>query len=429
MDSNQKVSDVIIVGAGLAGLAAAQVINQTELNYTVLEASDRAGGKVHSGPNSEGEFWLELGAQFVNTDMTEMVRFIEESGLSLVETTSHPDSVFLHAKTMKPVGELIASVDEDLLGEVNSTELSLSDVIEELTDTEDEAAVVKSFIAEETTVDTQYLSAEGYIDTSERYTSEQDDLTHQASGSLSHVINHLVDSLNVPVQFNQAVRKIKAVGDHYELTTDAGDIFQSRRVILAVPPTVARKISLSKELNTHFEPLLSSFVDGSVIKVTLSYDEAFWKTVEGKENKVPLEGIVYSRFQGMTVSDSSKEGDTPRLTAFIGGDLAKELAAQTPDERCDFVMERLKEVLGVKASDYLDYRESLWVNHPFCGGGYSAQVNLAGEADAPEQLRQPYKRLIFASTELAESFPGFMEGAVRSGKQAAEKVILMFEKG
>lgn len=49
MDSNQKVSDVIIVGAGLAGLAAAQVINQTELNYTVLEASDRAGGKFTPG--------------------------------------------------------------------------------------------------------------------------------------------------------------------------------------------------------------------------------------------------------------------------------------------------------------------------------------------------------------------------------------------
>lgn len=423
MEKEMPIYDVLIVGAGLSGLAAAQTIDQAGLSYCVLEATERAGGKVDSGTNAEGEYWLELGAQFVNTDMTEMVRFIEGSGMSLVKTHAHPNSVFLHAKTMKPVGDLIETVDEELLGDLDSSELSLSEVIEELTDTADEAAVAKSFITEEATVDTDYMSAESYIDVSERYASEQDDLTHQASGQLSKVIAYLVDNLKVPVHFNQPVRQVEKQGDHYEVTTESGDRYRAKGLLLAVPPTVASRLSLPEDLHAHFAPLLSSFVDGSVIKVTLSYDQSFWTAVELEEEKVPVEGIVFSRFQGLSISDSSKEGDTPRLTAFIGGDLAKELAGQPASARQQFVLDRLHEVLGKEADAYVDYRESIWVDHPFCGGGYSAQVHVDGIADAPEQLRMAYEKCVFASTELAEAFPGFMEGAARAGKFAAEQLI------
>lgn len=423
MSEKQKIYDVIIVGSGLAGLAAAREINRTELSYTVLEASERSGGKVHSGSNSKGEFQLELGAQFVNKDMTEMGQFIEESGQTLVETHAHPNSVFLHAKTMKPVGDLISTLDEDLLKDFGSSDLSLSEAIDELTDTEDKAAIVKSFMTEETTVEADYISAESYIDTSERYASDKDDLTHQASGSLSEVIDHLVDSLKETIHYKQILKKVDTVESGYALTTQAGNTFQTKAIILAIPPTVAQKISLPDELTKHFRPYLTSFVDGSVIKVTLSYADSFWKAVQEEGETVPLEGIVYSEYQGMTVSDSSKKGDTPRLTAFIGGELAKNLAKQTAEEREQFVMQRLHDVLGDTASNYLDYRESVWVNHPYCGGGYSAQVHVDAETDAPEQLRQPFKKVVFASTELAEAFPGFMEGAVRAGKLAANRLV------
>ena len=99
MSRETEAVEVIIVGAGLAGLSAARLIDGSGLSYKILEATDRAGGKVYSGFNEQGEYPLELGAQFVNKDMTELTRLIEESGMHLKRTVSKSDSVYLHAKT------------------------------------------------------------------------------------------------------------------------------------------------------------------------------------------------------------------------------------------------------------------------------------------------------------------------------------------
>lgn len=419
---NRQKTDVIIVGAGLAGLSAARAIDSTDMSYRLLEAGNRAGGKVKSGCNKQGEYCLELGAQFVNPDMTEMVQLITASGMTLYETEITEDSVFLNAKTHKAIDSFIESVDEDFTMENVNEQASLSETIEKWDVSNEKKRIAKSFFTEEATVDTDYILAEGFFDVSERYESQLDDLSHQASGPLSAVIEYMEQSLKQPILYNHAVTSVKKLADSYKLTVSTGESFFSKAVIFAVPPTVASTIQFDSQLAEHYQPYLDSFVNGAVIKQTVSYPKAFWHQLEANDSVVSVEGVVFSEFRGLSVSDSSKKGEAPRLTAFIGGELAKKWAKKSEDERQAFILKRLKSVFGAEAEHYSDFRESIWVDHPYCGGGYSAQIHTDGHANAAAYLRTPYQNCVFASTELAEAFPGFMEGAVRSGQLAAERI-------
>ncbi len=428
MSRETEAVEVIIVGAGLAGLSAARVVDASGLSYKILEATDRAGGKVYSGSNEQGEYALELGAQFVNKDMTELTRLIEESGMHLKRTVSKPDSVYLHAKTRTDVGAFIESVDEEIVHSETDTRLSLAQTIEDWVENEQEEAIAKSFFTEESTVSTEHILAESFLDTSERYASELDDLTHQASGPLKQVIDYLSSQLKEEIQFKHPVESVGYEDGLYRLNTGNGHSHYAEAVIFAIPPSAGSRIKFQEELKTYYEPFLTSYIDGSVIKVSLTYEHPFWHDYEMDGEAVPVEGIVYGDYDGLSVSDSSKEGDHPRLTVFIGGDLAKDWVDRSEQDRHQFVLNRMRDVLGDQVEEYLDYRESIWVDHPYYGGGYSGQVHVAGLPESPDKLRTPFQLSIFASTELAEAFPGFMEGALRSGKSAAEKIINLVDR-
>ncbi|MCC5890526.1 MAG: FAD-dependent oxidoreductase [Alkalibacterium sp.] len=419
----EEMYDVLIVGAGLAGLSAAKVIDSTELSYCVLEAAGRAGGKVKSGCNNQGDYCLELGAQFVNPDMTEMVRLIEESGMTLSETETGAGSVFLNAKTLSPINDFIESVDDKLGREDTKAKRSLSETIEGWKISDEEKRIAKSFFTEEATVDTDSILADSFFDASERYDSQLDDLSHQASGQLNTLIDHMIESLKQPVLFNHAVDSVSKQEDSYKLTVSSGQSYYAKAVIIAIPPTVAKAVAFDEQLSEYYQPLLDSYVDGAVIKHTFSYPKAFWQELQLKDSLVSVEGVVFSNYRGLSISDSSKKGEAPRLTAFTGGELAKKWAKKSEAERKAFILKRLRSVFGTEAEHYSDFRESIWVDHPYCGGGYSAQIHTKGRPDAAHKLRSPHGQFVFASTEVAEAFPGFMEGAVRSGNRAAKAMI------
>ena len=117
MPTNNPVQyDVIIVGAGLAGLAAAKALGENGINYMIIEASSRAGGKVISRERPDRSRFFELGPQFVNEDMTEIVELIQEAGMDLRETDITSDSVEIDGSNKKAVE--LAFIDQ-ILNEEN----------------------------------------------------------------------------------------------------------------------------------------------------------------------------------------------------------------------------------------------------------------------------------------------------------------------
>lgn len=421
-NQNQPV-DVLIIGAGLSGLSAARKVKEQGASFAVVEASNRGGGKVQTEFSADGRRFYEQGAQYVNRDMTEMISLIKEAGMELEQTSLDEDSIVINEKNARAI-DLGSTRGAELLNQYTlGKDEPLSSALDKVVKDKWEKKMISSFIAAETTFNADQINAEAANKMISRVTTRENELKYQASGPLNNVIHFLEDELGEHVYYCEPVVSIEASDGMYKATTEHGNHYYAQGVILAIPPTVARRIKLPEEVTAHFDKALKSYIDGAVIKMTLVYDDDFWrhKKIRGKEKKVF--GVIYAGNEGVNLMDSSKPEGENRLTLFIGGDKARELVHVTAEVRENYALDRLSEVFGDEAENFLDIEESIWVNSRFSGGGYGAMIHPKGDSQADELLSQPFRGIVFAGTELAPEFPHFMEGAARSGKQSAERLL------
>lgn len=424
MSKNKAESvDVLIVGGGLAGLSAAKVVKEAGKTFKVLEASDRAGGKVYSEVSEDQKRYFELGAQYVNQDMTEVIQLIKDAGMNLIETNLSDKSIVINEKNKRPIN-ISMNKDNNLLDDYDiESHAPLSDVLGEVVKDKWEERAVKSFIAAETTVNSSNINAEAARKMISRITTQANELKYQADGPLSNMVRFMEKQLDGNIFYCDPVTSVEQTDEEYLVTTENGNTYYANALIVAVPPTVAGRIKFPADVASHFKSAMDSFIDGAVIKFTYVYDNDFWRhySIKGREKKVF--GVIYVGNEGVNVMDSSKGDEENRLTMFIGGDKAKELLNVTPEIRENFALDRLVEVFGDRAEQYKDIEESIWVDSPYYGGGYGAMIRPEGDDDAAEILSSPYERIVFASTELGMAFPYFMEGAVQAGKQNAKRLL------
>ncbi|WP_423188426.1 flavin monoamine oxidase family protein [Alkalibacterium sp. f15] len=424
---NTKMSDydVIVIGAGLAGLTAAKALHEKGKKYLILEATDRAGGKVSSKVSEDSSRYFEQGAQFVNKDMTEIVKLIEEAGMTLEETHIPEDLVVISEKSREPIRFDFKDIPAMLreVAETESASQSLASLLDKHVGNKRKRQIIKSFVASETTVNSDYINAEALEDLVSRITTTNNELNYQASGPLSRVVRYLETINEEAIRYLEPVVKVKAIENGYILKTKNKTKYHAKALIMAVPPTAAARIEFSSSLAEHYDRYLKSYVDGAVIKMTFVYDDPFWREQAIKGKKRTVYGVIYAANEGVNVMDSSKAEGENRLTLFIGGDKAKELASVPIEVKEFFAKERLIEVFGDEAEMYKDYEISEWQGSPYCGGGYGAMVHYKGEPKAREHLKEPFNNLVFASTELGPQFPQFMEGAIRSGQYAAKRLV------
>lgn len=407
---------VVIIGAGLAGLSAAKKLKERTIPFVLLEASERAGGKVDSITHDNGHYF-ELGPQFFNNDMHAFNQLLSEAIIPVVETALDSESIEVDDHLKLDVGLLFKKLDaieEDL-----SEDVPLQTVYEKNIANAQDRRILESYFCEILNIHPSQVSTIAFFESSKRYLSEQNDLLLQGEKPFKELICYLASLFQEELFTNHPVTAIQKVKDGYEVHTKK-QVFYAQAVIIAVPPTVASNIQFSESLNTHFVPALQSYVDGAIIKITWIYPRKFW------QDKQPLNGVIYTSVPGVSVVDSSKKKEDARLTMFIGAGAAQELADLDAQTRLQKAIALLERFFGKIAHSYTDVQESIWVKHPYCGGGYSAKVKFGGLVDAPEILRTPYENVVFASSELALKFPNFMEGAIQAGYNAVDE--LKFKK-
>lgn len=202
--------------------------------------------------------------------------------------------------------------------------------------------------------------------------------------------------------------------------TVSGDGFSVRaqRVVVALPPTLAGRIDYSPIMPALRDQLMQRMPMGTVIKVQCVYDTPFWRA-EGLAGQATSDsGAVRITFD----NTPPERGAPGVLMGFIEGAEGRKALRATPAARRQAVVDCFSRYFGPKAARPEQYLEQSWAAEEFSRGCYAGYLPPGVWTDYGDALRAPVGRIHWAGTETATIWNGYMDGAVRSGQRAATEI-------
>jgi monoamine oxidase len=223
----------------------------------------------------------------------------------------------------------------------------------------------------------------------------------------------LAESLGDAVHLNQPASLVKQDAAGVTVKTEAGAVFAAKHVVIAMPPQVAGRLRFDPPLPPARQQLQQRMPMGRYVKVIVCYDKPFWR-------EAGYTGEVASVRGPITASYGDDPGDgSGALLNFIGGDNALAWMALPPDQQKRAVLECLGRWFGKQALSPTAYGFNPWADQRFTGGAPVAIMAPGVLSRIGHALREPCGRIVWAGTEAAEKWTGYMDGAIRAGEAAA----------
>ena len=459
--SAPRSADVIVVGAGFAGLTAARDIRAAGHSVIVLEARDRVGGRVWNH-DLGGGMVSERGGTFVGPTQDHILKLAKDYSVDLFPTfddgndvyiidgsrgtysdsgpagTAPPDPLILPELTtvVAQLDQMSTSVPVDAPWnaasaadwdgqtfetwiKANSSSKRFRDLIP--------VATRPIFGAEARELSLLFVLF--YIASSGNETNPgtfERNFNTRNGGQMWRMVGgsqilaiKVATQLANSVQLSQPVRQISQTGSGVSVVTDHMTV-TGKRVIVAVPPTLAGRIDYQPLLPPQRDQLTQRLGQGTLTKVAATYPTPFWRDAGLNGTAVSTDGLVSATF------DDSPPGAKPGvgvLFGFVGGDSARIYATLSPADRQARVLGDFAAMFGPQALKPTSYFDTLWTEEQWtrgCPVGIAAPGTLL--AYGP-WLRQPIGRIHWAGTETSTYWNGYIDGAVRSGERAAREAL------
>jgi len=422
-------TDVVVVGAGLSGLVAARELRRAGLEVVVLEAADRVGGRALSESCCLGSH-LDLGGQWIGHDHHRLAALADELGATRFPMHTPPAPTVLdgtrRVRLLSPtvLGAICWLVALTLVRRTRRAERwrtrSIHDWIQKVPGRSRRLLEVAAAIS--WTADLRRVSVPtmmsliqtqgGLVTMLSTKGGAQDGLIAEGVGFL---VDRIAEELGDRVRTGAAVVEIARDDDGATLRTTTGAI-RARRVVIAVPPPTAARISHVPELPEARADLERSSFMGSVYKAVAVYPEPFWRKRSSGE-------LLFLDEPGCAVFDTSAPGGPGHLCLLVGGTDAETLDRLTPEERRQLLLGRIAARLGAEALEPADWREKSWHLDPWAGGGYVALPEFGGAAMDLPLTAEPIGSLHWAGAESAHHHPGYLDGAIEAGVRAAAEIV------
>ncbi|WP_274627030.1 flavin monoamine oxidase family protein [Arvimicrobium flavum] len=419
--SGQNV-DVAVIGAGFAGLAAALELQQSGVDFILLEARDRAGGRVEARRNGLGEL-IDTGGQFLCEDMPELMALVRRSGLTLVTTpvagafTVQPpmsgvaaERSYAASMAIRDRMNLIDPKDPAIAG------LSVADWLARQDVSADARSGFQSMIEGLWCQPIERIPLWYLIDNDRRVTNEIPELQYFVGETMQALADRLASALGERLRLSTAVTSV-GTGSRGVRINCSGTVLHARRALVAVPPVAARQIRFQPPLPDRLQQALDAWNSGTVIKGLVRYATPFWRTL-GRNGMV-----MWRDIHGLFACDASHDDGHPALVVFIAGPLAERWRGLGGERLAMEIRSRLAAALGPEADQVLDITFRDWCGDRWSGGGYSDIIVDAATTDAEDVLREGAWPILFTCSELSPSFPGYVEGAIVAGRAAARRLL------
>ncbi len=446
--TKEQPMDAVIVGAGISGLCAARALAKKGARVLVVEARGRVGGRTWSEPIGKGIF--DLGGQWLGAGQSRLAalarefnietyaqysegkKILELSGVRSTYTGTIPKMApwklaELHL-TLSRAEKLAKTIRLDNpMASKNAAEYDartvedwmrsnvLSDAVRDVF----RAAVGTIFGAEPCDLSLLYFlyyvrSGGNLMNLVEIKNGAQEE---RFVGGAQRISIELAKRLDPPVVFDAPARSIEQNAEGAVVRTDRGD-FYAKRVIVAIPPTLAGRIHYEPGLPVLRDQLTARFPMGALLKVFTLYETAFWRD-EGLSGEA-----VCGSDPIATVFDATPyDGAQPALLSFIAGQSAREWSYRSEAERKRSVISTLTRLFGPKAANPIEYKEQDWAAEIWSRGCPTSTMAPGALSACAPALRQACGRIHWAGTETASVWTGYMEGAIEAGERAASEVL------
>jgi monoamine oxidase len=436
-----KALTTVIVGAGLAGLAAAQRLAEKNHRAIVLEGRDRIGGRVYTERDRMQSFPMELGAEW----------YEKKGPIDRILRKSGGESTESEGQRVEPVGDSWDEVEdrfsnnESLLRRIKLREnedVSLDDALREYGDDPSLAgarATLSTYVEGFHAARTDRISVRWLQEVEKNHPASSAD--RRSVDGLHTAVELLASGVRAhgEIRLSTIVREIHWSRGHVRLDTDNGTSVECTAAIITIPVALL-KTSASRAAPKFFPSLTEKEAAagllemGQASKVVLRFRTPFWRrNVELREAS-----FLHAFEQPFPTWWTPEYPEWPFLVAWAGGPQSERLGRATnetsegirsagSDGLLDLAISSLARMLHTTRAEIERELEEHyyhdWNNDPFALGAYSYVA--VGGARAHEDLGRPVADTLFFAGEATcgEGQNATMEGAVISGWRAADELL------
>jgi len=432
--------DVIVIGAGAAGLAAARRLAARALRVVVVEARDRVGGRVHSrtAPGRAG-VPAELGAEFIHGRAPETMALLREIGASALDTTDASWSYVDGALRRRGNDEFsaVARMFKRAPSEKDESVDRFLARFEADASMREGVRAARSFAEGFDAADTAIASARSI---GEEWQSGVDSLIARPLGGYRHMIEHLYNACakaGVQTYLSTRVRQIAWGNGHVRLSADddGGNArtIEARTAIVTLPVGVLRhtgddEIVFQPGLPAAKREALAKLEMGQVVRLVLSFRTAFWERIcDGRYR----DGAFFRNNKGFFPSYWTQlPVRTELIVAWAGGPKATALHKLSHDELTETALDGFGALFDERTlarSEFDGVATHDWNADPFARGAYSYVTVGGGEARAT--LAASLEGTLFFAGEATsvDGQGGTVNGALETGERAARELFASFE--